>query len=71
MTVLTVQNVTCRKCNMIATIDANRLCEFCRPREAKVTISPDQPQWADFEWADVWVLGFAVVVLGLLIAVGF
>src|SRR5690606_4197197 len=66
MTVLTVENVTCRKCNMIASVDGAGLCEFCRPRAASVELA-EESAWTDFEKEDLYVLGFAIAVLGLMI----
>ncbi len=64
MTELTIQNVTCTSCKMVATIDREGKCEFCRP--PKVTLHAE-PQWMDFEKEDIYVLAFAIVVLGFLI----
>ena len=49
---------------MIATLDKDRKCEFCRPRPTAIAI---EPTWIDFEKEDLYVLALAIVVLGFLI----
>lgn len=64
MTEIKIQNVTCTACNMIASCDREGRCEFCRPRRTEISI---EPAWSDFEKEDLYVLAFAIVVLGFLI----
>lgn len=72
-TIIGIDSVTCLKCRMPASVDADKLCEFCRQRNREIALRPHRLFVVNCRGSKElsvpdWVYGGVLIVLAAMVA---